>query len=156
MRRRGLQQPIWVVLGITWLQLSVLLCAWQNPSRATIGGRVECVDAQGRTAGASEACAPSSRFVLRAASGQSYFLLPTDEKAGIFKETRVRIRPVEIDARILPGNRIELIKVYSLLGEKLHEVYYRCDICNIRAYAPGPCWCCQQDFEFRETPLAEP
>jgi|SRR6186713_2013320 hypothetical protein len=28
---------------------------------------------------------------------------------------------------------------------KRHTISYWCDVCSIRTYTPGPCWCCQQD-----------
>ena len=28
---------------------------------------------------------------------------------------------------------------------KLKLVTYWCDICSIRTYSPGPCWCCQRE-----------
>jgi len=34
----------------------------------------------------------------------------------------------------------------------LHHLHYRCDVCNITTYAPGPCWCCGAPFELREGP----
>src|SRR5262245_32427934 len=30
-------------------------------------------------------------------------------------------------------------------GEKRHTISYWCDVCSIRTYTPGPCWCCQQE-----------
>lgn len=36
-------------------------------------------------------------------------------------------------------------------GKKLAITYW-CDVCSIRTYAPGPCWCCQRetDLDLRE------
>lgn len=31
-------------------------------------------------------------------------------------------------------------------GQKLFVTYW-CDICSIRTYTPGSCWCCQEDTE---------
>ena len=31
-------------------------------------------------------------------------------------------------------------------GQKLFVTYW-CDICSIRTYTPGPCWCCQENTE---------
>jgi hypothetical protein len=31
-------------------------------------------------------------------------------------------------------------------GKRLHVTYW-CDVCYIRTYAPGKCWCCQKDTE---------
>jgi len=32
-------------------------------------------------------------------------------------------------------------------GGKLKMITYWCDVCYIRAYAPGPCVCCQKDTD---------
>jgi hypothetical protein len=29
-------------------------------------------------------------------------------------------------------------------GKRLHITYW-CDVCSIRSYEPGPCWCCQRE-----------
>jgi len=50
-------------------------------------------------------------------------------------------------------NVIQITKVYSVKGGQLYNIYYYCPICNIKAYAGGPCWCCQQEFEFHEEPV---
>lgn len=31
-------------------------------------------------------------------------------------------------------------------GKRLYITYW-CDVCSIRSYAPGKCWCCQEDTE---------
>ena len=28
---------------------------------------------------------------------------------------------------------------------KRHTISYWCDLCSIRTYTPGVCWCCQQE-----------
>lgn len=28
---------------------------------------------------------------------------------------------------------------------RLKVITYWCDLCSIRSYTPGPCWCCQQE-----------
>jgi rubrerythrin len=48
---------------------------------------------------------------------------------------------------------LELIKVQSIREGKLYDIYYFCEICNIREYAPGLCPCCRNELEFRETPV---
>jgi hypothetical protein len=30
-------------------------------------------------------------------------------------------------------------------GGRLKYVTYWCEVCSIRSYAPGPCWCCQRE-----------
>jgi hypothetical protein len=44
--------------------------------------------------------------------------------------------------------RIDPIHARSVLVRKdgkLKMITYWCDVCSIRSYEPGPCWCCQQE-----------
>ena len=40
---------------------------------------------------------------------------------------------------------IHMRAVLVRLGGRLKYVTYWCDVCSIRSYAPGPCWCCQRE-----------
>lgn len=40
-------------------------------------------------------------------------------------------------------------------GGKLKMITYWCDVCYIRAYAPGPCVCCQKDTDLELRDLDE-
>jgi rubrerythrin len=70
----------------------------------------------------------------------------------MFTDMRVRQRDLQITARLRAGDQLELIKVQSVKEGKLYDLFYFCEVCNIRAYAPGPCPCCRNEMEFRETP----
>ncbi|HYP26064.1 MAG TPA: hypothetical protein VE262_05035 [Blastocatellia bacterium] len=95
---------------------------------------------------------PSQGFGLIGADGAFYNFLQEDTSAAIFTDPRVRARELLITARPRAGNRLEIIQVQSIHDGKLFDIFYFCEVCNITAYAPGPCTCCRQDFEFRETP----
>jgi hypothetical protein len=71
----------------------------------------------------------------------------------MFQDSRVREKLLEIRAWDRGGSRLELVRVYSTKDGKLFDLHYYCSVCSIRSYAGGPCWCCQQEFELRETPL---
>jgi len=92
-------------------------------------------------------------YSLKTTDGKIHPLLPTESAAAVWMDERFRQRELQITARSFPGtNHIEVIKIQSWLNAKLHDLYYYCDICAITAFKPGPCECCQEPIEFRETP----
>lgn len=39
---------------------------------------------------------------------------------------------------------------------KKYQITYWCDICYIRTYTPGPCWCCQKNTDLDLIEAQEP
>ncbi len=92
-------------------------------------------------------------YSLKTIDGKIYPFLPTDTAAAVWMDERFRERDLQVAARSFPNtNFIEVIKLQSWKNDKLHDLYYFCDICYITAFKPGPCECCQEPIEFRETP----
>src|SRR5215813_1483304 len=92
-------------------------------------------------------------YALKTAEGKFYPFLPVDTAAAIWMDERFRQRDLQVTARIFPtADFIEVIKLQSWRNGKLHDLYYFCDVCNIKAHKPGPCECCRKPVEFRETP----
>ena len=120
-------------------------------SLAVIRGRVVCLDSRDR--GVAIGCTGSSdHFGLVSANGKRYKFLSSDSSTAMFADPRVRQRELQITARLLPDDKLEIVTVQSIRDGKLYDIYYFCELCNITAYAPGPCVCCRQELEFRETP----
>jgi hypothetical protein len=120
---------------------------------AVIQGRVVCIDGSGQEKNPFFDCSsPDCRFVLKAKDGKEYRFLSGDPEAAIFTDSRVRQRDLQITGRLHPEKTIEIIKVQSIRDGKLYDIYYFCELCNIRRYAPGLCPCCRNELEFRETP----
>lgn len=95
-------------------------------------------------------------YSLKTANGKIYPLLPTDSAAAVWMDERFRQRELQITARAFPNtDYIEVIKLQSWLSRKLHDLYYYCDVCAITTFKPGPCECCQEPVEFRETPAED-
>ena len=120
-------------------------------------GRVACLDALPATPSdpATDPCdQPGARFELRVPGGEAVRFLPDDARAAIFTDSQVREREIEVRGWRRPDDAFEVLSVYSVVGGVLHHLHYRCDVCNITASAPGPCWCCGKPFELREEPLA--
>jgi len=95
-------------------------------------------------------------YALKTASGKYHSFLPVDTAAAIWMDERFRRRDLQVTARTFPSTDfIEVIKLQSWRDGKLYDLYYFCDICYISSHKPGPCECCQEPVEFRETPAEE-
>jgi hypothetical protein len=116
-----------------------------------VRGRAMCLDAGGRPVDSLFACTSNSRFGFARKDGKLYKFLPTDTTA-MFTDIRVRQRELQVTAQLAKGGQLEIINVQSIKEGKLYDIYYFCEVCNIKAYAPGPCPCCRNELEFRETP----
>ncbi len=95
-------------------------------------------------------------YSLKTADGKLHPFLPTDSAAAVWMDERYRQRELQVTARLFPQTDfIEVVKLQSRRDGKLHDLYYYCDICAITAHKPGPCECCQEPVEFRETPAQD-
>ena len=113
----------------------------------------------------SAAASPKSETVhgkLIVASGEAPILETADHQR-ILLDGDAPTRKVLHDAR-LNGFEVEATGHYTAPGKflidpqhtrallvnqggKLKMITYWCDVCYIRAYAPGPCVCCQKDTD---------
>ena len=119
-----------------------------------VRGHVVCLDDKGRP---SKTCVEGAhRFGLQTPDNKLYSFLATDSLAEMFEDPLVRERTLQITANPIGDTRLELIKVLSVRDGKLYDIFYFCDVCNITAYAPGPCACCRKEMELKETPAPEP
>jgi hypothetical protein len=118
---------------------------------SVIRGRIVCLDSRdrGEVVGCTDA---ANNFGLLSTDGKLYRFLSTDSSTAMFTDQRVRRRDLQITAKPLAGNKLEIVTVQSVREGKLYDIYYFCELCNVRAYAPGPCPCCRNELEFRETP----
>jgi hypothetical protein len=120
---------------------------------AVIRGRAICLDTAGREVEALFGCNEAShRFGFASRDGRLYKLSATDAMTAMFTDNRVRQRELQVTGRLRVGDRLEIIKVQSIKEGKLYDIFYFCEVCNIKAYAPGLCPCCRNELEFRETP----
>lgn len=117
-----------------------------------VRGRAVCLDAAGKPVDSLFACAETNpRFGFASRDGKLYRFSETDSMITVFTDSRVRERELQITARLRETDQLEIIKVQSLKDAKLYDIYYFCEVCNIRAYTPGLCPCCRNELEFRET-----
>jgi hypothetical protein len=95
-------------------------------------------------------------LVLQSDDGKVYSLLKDAGSRMFFLDAKLLDRPMRLTARPIPNTQmLQVINVHSLVKGKLHEVYYWCDICTIRAYQGGICDCCGEPMHFREVAVKE-
>jgi hypothetical protein len=112
-------------------------------------GSVVCLDETG-----SEVSCGRDRYIfaLKVANGSQFTFLPEDPSSRMFEDERLRQRELQVRAWLRGSDGLEIIKVRSVKGHQLYDVHYFCSTCNIKAFVGGLCWCCQEEFEFREIP----
>jgi hypothetical protein len=131
----------------------------RDPSIVSLRGQVVCWSdpASGEAADAGADDDPcdrvGARYGLWVSPSESVHFLAEDARAAIFADPAVRDREIEVRGWRRPGGGLEILSVHSIRDGKPHRLHYRCDVCNITATAPGPCWCCGAPFELREEPV---
>jgi hypothetical protein len=148
-----------VVGSVLVLALSPQTASSESPSRPRGAGEGGVVELRGRVvclgeeAAATPCLGPSARFALEARGGERHAFRPGDALGALFADERLRERELSVRARKTAADELETIKVYSVRNGKLHDLDYFCGVCNIVAYAAGPCPCCRGAMALRETPL---
>ena len=96
-------------------------------------------------------CSFGDEFGIELSDGSIQRLDPTDLRVEILTDERVHRHPLEVALWDEDGLG-KIIRLYTIQDGETIEPYYFCFTCNITSHLPGPCWCCQQDFEFKERP----
>ncbi len=141
------------LFAFLWLALLAPVQAGSPGTDITVEGEAVCGSpAQPDVALSPGDCkAGKGRYALKSTSGQVHFFVPEDPRAEIFRDPRLWNRTLRITGRVRAGSQLEIIKLRAVKGGQLYDVYYRCEVCNITTYADGPCPCCQDPVEYRET-----
>lgn len=92
-------------------------------------------------------------------AGKTVFLEAADEPiAGVLRDSRLAGAELEVVGHFTAPDRflvdpVHTRPVFVHKGGKRLYVTYWCELCAIRTYTPGKCWCCQEDTELdlRET-----
>lgn len=89
---------------------------------------------------------------------QSSILSGDDDTKGVLSDSRLDGTDFEVEGHFIDPTHFDVDKIHtrSLFvhkGGKRLMVTYWCDVCYIRTYTPGKCWCCQKDtdLDLRET-----
>jgi len=149
-----------LALGFT---LMPLLGGWAGGGKANdknqsfTGKVVRLADVLAKAGTKIDADAAPFALVLQSDDGKLYPLLKDEGSRMFFNDAKLRNRPMRLTARLIPNSQfLQVINVHSVVKGKLHDVYYWCEICVIKAYEDGPCACCGAPMEFREEPYKGP
>ena len=77
--------------------------------------------------------------------------LESDEAVGkVLDDDRLLGSDFEVMGEAVGEGRFRILEIhtkplYTYVNGARLGVSYWCDICYIRTYAPGKCWCCQED-----------
>lgn len=158
--RRGAALALAALLPLGALPLGTLSSAGaaavdaaDDPAReAVVEGRAVCL--RDEAPAPPGECAYGDPFAIESPDGTLHRLNPDDPRVEILTDDRVTRHPLRVTLWNEDGlgNILHLHTIQD--GEEI-EPFYFCFTCNITAHMPGPCWCCQQEFEFHERP-AEP
>ena len=81
-----------------------------------------------------------------------------DDTKGVLGDSRLDGADFEVRGHFTDPAHFEVDKIHTRAlfvhhGGKRLMVTYWCDVCYIRTYTPGKCWCCQKntDLDLRET-----
>ena len=134
--------------------------AADEPSKQlTIRGALVILDDAGRviaTPSADEHRPGNQAIGLRSTDGPVYQFLSTDPLIEMVGDPQLWQMTLQLTVRPIKDQQVQIVKIQSIRGGKLFDLYYFCDVCNITAYAPGPCPCCRKDVELIETSAQVP
>ncbi len=94
-------------------------------------------------------------YGVKTKKGKYYTVLRTSLAEALFIDERLHEKDLIINGRVFPNTQLlEVIRFASIKNDVVHELYYYCDTCFIRAVAPGNCDCCQAPVVLIEKPLS--
>lgn len=93
-------------------------------------------------------------YGFKTTDGEFYTLLRTNLSEALFVDERLHQKTLIITGRTFPKTHLlEAIRLQTVHNGVVHDLYYYCDTCAIRAAAPGDCVCCQAPVELVEKPV---
>ena len=132
-------------MSINLLIFFLLFSSQLNP--VTVRGEIVCMAEEDFVENQPQEC------VLKVGEDEHWILYRSITSEALFVDKRLHERHLEVTGELRDDGSLEVFQIRSIIAGQLHDVHYWCDTCAIRANAPGPCWCCYQPFEFRETPI---
>ena len=127
----------------------------QKPSELELRGKIVCLAEEMHTHYAVELFKTHDHlYGVKTEDGKYYTLLRTSLAEALFVDERLHEKDLIINSRVFPNTQLlEVIRFYAVKDGVVHELYYYCDTCYIRAVAPGNCDCCQAPVVLIEKPL---
>jgi hypothetical protein len=92
-----------------------------------------------------------SKPALDQGGGKMLYLSGDDDTIGVLNDKRLAGSDFEVIGQMqgdtVAINPIHTAAVFVYKEGKRLRVTYWCDVCAIRTYTPGLCWCCREDTE---------
>jgi hypothetical protein len=84
--------------------------------------------------------------------GRIVFLDGDNPTIGVLKDARIAGTDFEVVGTPVPPDHFTVGPIHKRSmfvhkGDKKLMVTYWCDVCYIRTYSPGICWCCQKETD---------
>jgi hypothetical protein len=98
------------------------------------------------------------RPALELAGNKLVYLHGDDPTMGVLNDKRLAGMDLEAIGHFTTPDTFEVDPIHTRAlfvhkaGKRLYITYW-CEVCYIRTYTPGPCWCCQKytDLDLRES-----
>ena len=153
-RRRGLLRASFglfagAVLGTAGARNAGAARREDSDRETIVEGRAVCL--RDGAAAPPEDCSFGEAFGIESPDGVIHRLNPADPRVEILTDERVTAHPLRVALWMEDGVG-NILRLHTIQDGEAIEPYYFCFTCNITAHLPGPCWCCQQPFEFQERP----
>lgn len=93
---------------------------------------------------------PGQPPALTLPGGKTVALTGDEQTTGVLNDARLKDADFEISGAYNAGGVFEILPIHKRAlfvhkdGKRLYVTYW-CDICAIRTYTPGVCWCCQDE-----------
>ena len=127
----------------------------QKPEKVALHGNIVCLAEEMHTHYKVELFGQHDHlYGVKTEEGKYYTLLRTSLAEALFVDERLHEKDLVISGRVFPKTQLlEVTRFLSIRDGVLHDLYYYCDTCYIRAVAPGNCDCCQAPVVLIERPL---
>jgi hypothetical protein len=100
-----------------------------------------------------DADAAPYQLSLQTEDGKLHPLIKDEGSRMFFTDVKLLKRPMRLTVRAIPNSPfLQVINVHSIVKGKLHDVYYWCEVCQIKRFEAGICDCCGDAMVFREEP----
>ena len=127
----------------------------QKPQEVKLHGNIVCLAEEMHTYYKVELFGNHKHlYGVKTEAGKYYTLLRTSLAEALFVDERLHEKDLIISGRVFPKTQLlEVTQFSSIKDGVVHDLYYYCDTCYIRAVAPGNCDCCQAPVVLIERPL---
>jgi hypothetical protein len=125
------------------------------PSEVELRGRVVCLpEEMHRLYGTELDPKHAHLYGFKTDDGTYYTLMRTELSEALFVDARLREKELLLKGHAFPRTGIfEVTNMKSIKDGVVYDLYYYCDVCNIKTVSPGPCMCCQGPVRLVEESL---